>query len=140
MPTNTVNGANGVKDVKDIKTIISVNGLNGTNSINGINGHSSPTKTSKFLPFKHLPDGFTRNGKLALNKYSSTLTNHHDAPGAKVRDNRVSSRGKDTHLSYRLCFMQLAFQTKILCRMHHMSVSLLYGGKGILAICIVSAL
>lgn len=81
MPANTVHGTNGVKDVKVVKTVKS---LNGSNGLNGINGHSTSPKVSTFLPFKHLPDGFTRNGKVALNKYSSTLTNHHDAPGAKV--------------------------------------------------------
>jgi dihydroxy-acid dehydratase len=38
----------------------------------------------RYLNFKHLPDGTMRDGKLALNKYSSTLTNGHDFPGAQV--------------------------------------------------------
>ena len=137
MPANTVNGANGVKDIKPIKTVKSLNGTNGINGINGINGHSTPAKPSTFLPFKHLPDGFTRNGKVALNKYSSTLTNQHDAPGAKVSQSSSVTLPWFS-LSYRLCFTQLVSQMKIQCRMHHTSVSLPFGGKVILAICIVS--
>ena len=38
----------------------------------------------RFLNFRHLPDGTMRDGKLALNKFSSTLTNAHDFPGAQV--------------------------------------------------------
>ena len=38
----------------------------------------------RFLDFPHLADGTKRNGKLALNKYSSTITKDHDFPGAQV--------------------------------------------------------
>ncbi|KZF24503.1 putative mitochondrial dihydroxy acid dehydratase [Xylona heveae TC161] len=38
----------------------------------------------KFLDFPHLPDGATRDGKPALNKYSSTVTKDHDFPGAQA--------------------------------------------------------
>lgn len=38
----------------------------------------------RYLDFRHLPDGTTRDGKPALNKFSSTLTNDHDFPGAQV--------------------------------------------------------
>jgi len=39
----------------------------------------------RFLSFRHLPEDATRDGKPALNKYSSTLTAGHDFPGAQVR-------------------------------------------------------
>ena len=48
------------------------------------NGNGIMPSETRYLKFKHLPNGTTKNGKVALNKYSSTLTNHHDAPGAKV--------------------------------------------------------
>lgn len=38
----------------------------------------------RYLDFPHLPDGTMRDGKLALNKYSSIVTNGHDFPGAQV--------------------------------------------------------
>ena len=38
----------------------------------------------RFLDFPHLPDGTMRDGKPALNTYSSTLTKDHDFPGAQV--------------------------------------------------------
>ncbi|KAI4151089.1 MAG: hypothetical protein LQ340_003703 [Diploschistes diacapsis] len=38
----------------------------------------------RYLNFRHLPEGSTRNGKPALNRYSWALTNAHDFPGAKV--------------------------------------------------------
>ncbi|KAH7120897.1 dihydroxy-acid dehydratase-like protein [Dendryphion nanum] len=38
----------------------------------------------RYLDFRHLPDGTMRDGKPALNKYSSTLTNGHDFPGAQA--------------------------------------------------------
>ncbi|KAF2247515.1 dihydroxy-acid dehydratase-like protein [Trematosphaeria pertusa] len=38
----------------------------------------------RYLDFRHLPDGTMRDGKPALNKYSSTLTNAHDFPGAQA--------------------------------------------------------
>jgi len=41
---------------------------------------------ARFLSFPHLPDDATRDGKPALNKYSSTLTTGHDFPGAQVAD------------------------------------------------------
>jgi dihydroxy-acid dehydratase len=43
---------------------------------------------ARYLSFKHLPDGTMRDGKPALNKFSSTLTNEHDFPGAQVNDMR----------------------------------------------------
>jgi len=39
----------------------------------------------RFLSFPHLPDDAIRDGKLILNKYSSTITREHDFPGAQVR-------------------------------------------------------
>lgn len=41
---------------------------------------------ARYLSFKHLPDGTMRDGKPALNKFSSTLTNEHDFPGAQVNN------------------------------------------------------
>jgi dihydroxy-acid dehydratase len=38
----------------------------------------------RYLDFPHLPEGSMRDGKLVLNRYSSTLTNDHDFPGAQV--------------------------------------------------------
>ncbi|KAF2469041.1 dihydroxy-acid dehydratase-like protein [Lindgomyces ingoldianus] len=38
----------------------------------------------RYLDFPHLPDGTMRDGELALNKYSSTLTKDHDFPGAQA--------------------------------------------------------
>ncbi|KAI9704918.1 MAG: hypothetical protein M1836_006698 [Candelina mexicana] len=38
----------------------------------------------RYLDFPHLPDDATRDGKLALNKYSSILTRDHDFPGAQA--------------------------------------------------------
>ncbi|KAL8952182.1 MAG: hypothetical protein Q9222_001881 [Ikaeria aurantiellina] len=38
----------------------------------------------RFLDFPHLPDNASLNGKPLLNKYSSTLTRDHFAPGAKA--------------------------------------------------------
>lgn len=38
----------------------------------------------RYLDFPHLPDGTMRDGKLALNKYSSIVTNGHDFPGAQA--------------------------------------------------------
>lgn len=38
----------------------------------------------RYLDFPHLPDDATRDGKPALNKYSSTITKDHDFPGAQV--------------------------------------------------------
>lgn len=45
---------------------------------------SEPASEHRYLNFKHLPEGTTRDGKLALNRYSSTLTNGHDFPGAQA--------------------------------------------------------
>lgn len=45
----------------------------------------------RFLSFPHLPDDATRDGKPALNKYSSTLTTGHNFPGAQVRYSRIST-------------------------------------------------
>jgi dihydroxy-acid dehydratase len=39
----------------------------------------------RYLDFRHLPEGAMRDGKPALNRYSSTLTNGHDFPGAQVQ-------------------------------------------------------
>lgn len=40
----------------------------------------------RFLDFPHLPDDAKLpDGRPALNKYSHTLTNGHDFPGAQVR-------------------------------------------------------
>lgn len=39
----------------------------------------------RFLDFPHVPDGTRKDGKLVLNKYSSTITREHDFPGAQVR-------------------------------------------------------
>ncbi|KAF2186631.1 dihydroxy-acid dehydratase-like protein [Zopfia rhizophila CBS 207.26] len=38
----------------------------------------------RYLSFPHLSNGTLRDGKPALNKYSSTLTNGHDFPGAQA--------------------------------------------------------
>jgi hypothetical protein len=38
----------------------------------------------RFLNFPHLPEDAMRDGKPALNKYSSTLTAGHNFPGAQV--------------------------------------------------------
>lgn len=38
----------------------------------------------RFLDFPHLPDHSTQDGKLRLNRYSSTITKDHDFPGAQV--------------------------------------------------------
>ena len=38
----------------------------------------------RYLSFPHLANGTVRDGRLALNKYSSTLTSGHDFPGAQV--------------------------------------------------------
>jgi dihydroxy-acid dehydratase len=40
----------------------------------------------RFLSFPHLAEDATRDGKPALNKYSSTLTAGHNFPGAQVRN------------------------------------------------------
>lgn len=45
----------------------------------------------RYLNFRHLPEGTMRDGKLALNRYSSTLTNGHDFPGAQVLQNSSTS-------------------------------------------------
>ena len=38
----------------------------------------------RFLDFPHLPSGVVQDGKLRLNRYSSTVTKDHDFPGAQV--------------------------------------------------------
>ena len=38
----------------------------------------------RFLDFPHLPSGVVQDGKLGLNRYSSTVTKDHDFPGAQV--------------------------------------------------------
>ena len=38
----------------------------------------------RYIEFPHLPAGATRDGKKALNKFSSTLTKGHDYPAAQV--------------------------------------------------------
>ena len=46
----------------------------------------------RFLDFPHLPDNATDpDGKPRLNKYSSTITNGHDFPGAQVQFGRPST-------------------------------------------------
>ena len=46
-----------------------------------------------FLDFPHLPgDAETSDGTKRLNRYSSTLTNNHDFPGAQVRQLGSSNR------------------------------------------------
>jgi len=46
-------------------------------------GTDSPEEP-RYLQFPHLPEGEMRDGKPALNRYSSILTNGHDFPGAKA--------------------------------------------------------
>lgn len=48
------------------------------------NSETSPGE-ARYVPFQTLPNDATWNGKPALNKYSSYITNHHDFPAAKVR-------------------------------------------------------
>ncbi|KAI9838836.1 MAG: hypothetical protein M1819_004042 [Sarea resinae] len=43
-----------------------------------------PADEPRYLDFPHLPDDATRDGKPALNKFSSTITNGHKFPGAKA--------------------------------------------------------
>ena len=38
----------------------------------------------RYIEFPHLPAGASRDGKPALNKFSSTLTKDHDYPAAQV--------------------------------------------------------
>ncbi|KAF6226166.1 hypothetical protein HO133_009032 [Letharia lupina] len=38
----------------------------------------------RFLDFPHLPNGVIQDGKLRLNRYSSTITKDHDFPGAQA--------------------------------------------------------
>jgi dihydroxy-acid dehydratase len=45
---------------------------------------SRAVEIPRYLDFPHLPDSATRDGKLALNKYSAIVTSGHDFPGAKV--------------------------------------------------------
>ena len=45
----------------------------------------------RFLDFPSLPDDATRDGKPILNKYSSTVTNGHDFPGAQVGPLNISA-------------------------------------------------
>lgn len=48
----------------------------------------------RFLSFPHLPEDAMRDGKPALNKYSSTLTTGHNFPGAQVCYSHIFSRGQ----------------------------------------------
>lgn len=45
---------------------------------------SKQTEEPRFLNFPKLPDDASKDGKPRLNKYSHTITNHHDFPGALV--------------------------------------------------------
>lgn len=46
--------------------------------------NESQPEEPRFLDFKHLPEGSTRDGQPILNRWSSTLTSGHDFPGAQV--------------------------------------------------------
>jgi hypothetical protein len=48
----------------------------------------------RFLNFKHQPAGTQRDGKPVLNRWSSTLTNGHDFPGAQVNDSLMFLESK----------------------------------------------
>ncbi|KAF2093707.1 dihydroxy-acid dehydratase [Rhizodiscina lignyota] len=45
---------------------------------------SKEVEEPRFLNFPHLPDDATKDGQPRLNKYSHTITNHHDFPGAQA--------------------------------------------------------
>ena len=48
-------------------------------------GRQDGSEVPRFLEFPHLPDDAkTADGKARLNRFSSTLTNDHDFPGAQV--------------------------------------------------------
>ena len=59
----------------------------------------------KYLNFPHLNGDASENGKPALNRYSHTLTNGHDFPGAQVTTICVSPvlSQPDEHLGDALC-------------------------------------
>ena len=38
----------------------------------------------RYLDFPHLPNGVIQDGMPRLNRYSSTITQNHDFPGAQV--------------------------------------------------------
>jgi hypothetical protein len=48
----------------------------------------------RFLNFKHQSAGTQRDGKPVLNRWSSTLTNGHDFPGAQVNNSLMDLDSK----------------------------------------------
>ena len=68
-------------------------------------GKRQEPEDPRYLDFPHLPDGTMRDGKLALNKYSSTLTNGHDFPGAQVRYPLYTSSQAQQKLT-NMCYLQ----------------------------------
>lgn len=60
-------------------------------------------ETPRFLNFPHLPNGLIEDGELRLNRYSSTITNGHDFPGAQVSFGLQNKR-KPCSSPYRQCF------------------------------------
>lgn len=89
---------------------------------------SKQSEEPRFLNFPKLADDATKDGKPRLNKYSHTITNHHDFPGALVW--RYDHSKDEAHES-RQCFTQQAYQTRQQCRMLLMSESHLFGGRAI---------
>jgi hypothetical protein len=71
----------------------------------------SQPEEPRFLRFRHLPENTARNGKPVLNRYSSTLTKDHDAPGAKVRAGNGSYEVPFSD-RFRLCFTPLVYQMR----------------------------
>lgn len=49
--------------------------------------HEVDRNQSGYVQFPHLAGDAVRNGKLALNRYSSHITHSHDFPPAKVCHN-----------------------------------------------------
>lgn len=45
---------------------------------------AEPATNDGYLTFQHLPEGTMRDGKPVLNRFSSTLTQGHDFPGAQA--------------------------------------------------------
>ena len=77
----------------------------------------SKPEEARYLSFRHLPEDATRNGKPVLNRYSSSLTNGHDFPGAKVRNNVRPKRTLQLRkFCSRPCCMPLVYQTMKQCR------------------------
>jgi hypothetical protein len=75
-------------------------------------GLNNTPEEPRYAEFPHLPYGTLRNGKLALNRFSSTLTKDHDFPGAQVRIGLVQSLMDSLLIKRRPCSTPLAFQTK----------------------------